>query len=448
MPLDFGLIGMLTIFIAISQSIVDSGMGTALVQKSDRTEADFSTVFIFNFAISTGIYLILFFSAPLIAKFYAVPQLVSLTRVLCLNIVINSLSLVQTTRLTIAVDFKTMAKVNVISVIVSGIFAIFVALLGFGVWALVFQALIRSIVTCLMLWYLSRWKPSIKFSKNSFKTLFGFGSKILGVGLIGTLFQNIYKVIIGKVYSAETLGYYTQGFQFAEMTAGTVTSILQKVTFPILASIKDDKKRMVSVYRKMLGMASFFIFPVMTMLALLADPLVRFFLSDKWLPTVPLLHWLCFARIIFPISVLNLNILNAIGRSDLFLKVDLSKLPMAIIALIITIPLGIKAVVIGHVVTSFLAYFVNAYMPGKLFSFGATEQMKVMAPKAIATAMMAALVYFVMSFIDFPLPQLIFGGLTGILAYILFSMLLKIQEVNEVINIASSFLNFRKSVAK
>lgn len=442
LPSDFGLIGMLAIFIALSQSIIDSGMGSALVQKVDRTDVDYSTVFVFNFAISTLIYLVLFLAAPFIAQFYAAPKLEILTRILCLNIIINSLSLVQNTRLTINLDFKTMAKVNFSSVITSGILAIILAYRGYGVWALVFQNIFRSVVATVMLWRLSKWKPSVKFSKESFKSLFGFGAKLLGAGLIATFFQNIYKVIIGKAYSSKTLGYYTQAFNFAEMTAGTVTSILQKVTYPILATIRNDETRLVSVYRRMLGMTSFFILPSMTLLALLADPLVRFFLTEKWLPTIPLLQWLCFARIIYPISAINMNILNAKGRSDLFFKVDISKLPMTLIALIITIPLGIEAVVIGHVVTSFIAFFINAYLPGKLFGYGALAQLKDMRLKIVATISMALLVYLSIVHINLPLVKLVVGGATGILGYFIVSMLLRVEEVNEVKIISSQLSHF------
>lgn len=435
MPSDFGLIGMLAIFIAISQSFINSGMGTALIQKKNRTDVDFSTVFVFNFVISTLFYLILFFSAPFIADFYGIPQLIPLTRILTLNIVINSLALVQTSRLTINLDFKTMAKVNVVSVIISGIFAVILAYSGFGVWALVFQNLLRAIISVLMLWYLSRWKPSLKFSSESFKALFGFGSKLLVAGLIATLFNNIYKVIIGKAYSSSTLGYYSQAFTFVDVTAGTVTSILQKVTFPILASIHDDEIRMVSVYRRMLGMTSFFILPAMTLLALLADPFIRFFLTDNWLPTIPLLQWLAFSRIIFPISAINMNILNAKGRSDLFLKVDSSKIPILIVTLLITIPMGIKAVVIGRVVTSLISFFINAYLPGKLFNYGAYSQLKDMFPKILATLLMAGLVYIGTFFIQLPLLKLLSGCLIGFISYYIISSLFKMAEVHEITNL-------------
>ena len=432
MPADFGLIGMLSIFIAISQSFIDSGMGSGLIQKKNRSDIDFSTVFVFNFIVSAFFYIVLFLSAPLIADFYNTPQLVLLTRVLTLNIIINSLSIVQRTRLTINIDFKVIAKVNVVAVISGGVFGIYFAYIGYGVWALVIQNLFRSSITVIMFWFLSKWKASILFSKQSFKELFGFGSKLLIAGLYAQVFNNIYNIVIGKVYAASELGFYTRAKSFAELTAGTVTSILHQVSFPILASLQDDKKKMVSVYSRLLRMTTFVIFPTMTMLALLADPFVRLLLGVKWLPVIVLLQWMCFARIFYPISVINMNILNAIGRSDLFLKVDLSKLPLIILALVITLPLGVKAMVIGHVVTSLIAFFFNAYMPGKLFGYGAFSQLRDMAPVFFATTLMAIGVFLSIYFVEILLLKLFIGLFTGIIIYIAVSYLLKSNEMNEL----------------
>ena len=441
MPEDFGLIGMLTIFIAISQTFIDSGMGSGLIQKKNRTEVDFSTVFVFNFAVSVFFYIILYFTAPLIATFYDIPQLTLLTRVLTINIVINSLAIVQRSRLTINIDFKTIAKVNVVAVITGGTFGIIFAYLGYGVWSLVIQNLIRSTITVIMLWFLSRWKPSLLFSKQSFRALFGFGSKLLLAGIIAQLFRNIYNIIIGKVYSAAELGFYAKALGFADLTAGTVTDVLNQVTYPLLASLQDERERMIFVFSRMIRMSAFFIFPIMTTLALLADPFIRLLLTEKWLPAVPLLQWMCFARIFYPVSVINMNILNAIGRSDLFLKVDLSKLPITVMALIITIPLGVKAMVIGHVVTSFIAYIINAYMPGRLFGYGPISQMREMIPVFLVTGITAIAIYVVNSYIDILILKLIIGVLTGVVVYFGFSFMFRIQEIKEVQILIRNLLN-------
>jgi O-antigen/teichoic acid export membrane protein len=270
------------------------------------------------------------------------------------------------------------------------------------------------------------------FSRQSFKQLFGYGSKLLLAGLYAQTMHEIYNITIGKVYSASDLGYYTRARSFAEMTAGTVTSILHQVTFPVLASLQDDRERMVSVYSRLIRMTAFFVFPAMTLLALLAEPLVILLLTDKWIPVIVLLQWMSFARIFYPISVINMNILNAVGRSDLFLKVDLSKFPVAVSALIITIPLGVKAIVIGHVVSSFISFFINAYLPGKMFGYGALKQLKDMSPVFIATGIMAALVIALSSQIDDLWIKLIVGGFLGLLSYIFVCNLFKLEELKEV----------------
>lgn len=444
MPEDFGLIGMLSIFIVISQSFIDSGMGTGLVQKQDRNDADFSTVFIFNFSVSLLFYLILYVSAPFIADFYQMPQLVILTRVLSLNIIINSLNIVQRTKLTINIDFKTIAIVNTTSVFISGTIAIIFAYSGWGVWALVIQRMINTIVSVIMLWSLSKWKVSLVFSKQSFKQLFGFGSKLLLQGLYAKILWEIYNILIGKVYSASELGYYTRGKSFAEVTAGTVTGILHQVTFPILASLQDDKQRLVSVYSRLIKMAAFFVLPAMTMLSLIAKPLVIILLTEKWLPVIVLLQWMSFARIVQPISVINLNILKAIGRSDLFLKVDLSNFPFMVVALIITVPLGVKAIVIGHTITSFISFFIFAYMPGKIFGYGAFKQLKDMFPVILATAVMASGVLLFNYTIDNLWFKLMGSIMIGGFIYLMVCYLLKIEELNEIKIIAYKYIGRKK----
>jgi len=441
MPEDFGLIGMLSIFITISQSFIDSGMGSGLIQKQNRTDKDFSTVFIFNFAISVFFYFILFFSAPLIAGFYDMPQLKPLVRVLSINIIIGSLGIVQRSKLTIDIDFKTIAKVNVTSVISGGIIAIFLAYMGWGVWALVMQRMIGAVVSVALFWIISKWKFSIAFSTQSFKELFGFGSKLLLQGLYAQMMNEIYNITIGKAYSAAELGYYTRAKSFASMTAGIITGILHQVTYPVLASLQDEKERMVSVYSRLIRMTAFFVIPAMTMLSLLAEPIVRILLTDKWIPVIVLLQWMSFARIIHPISGINMNILNAVGRSDLFLKVDLSKFPIMITALVITVPLGVKAMVIGHVATSLLNFFINAYMPGKMFGYGAFRQLKEMLPIFTATGIMAIFVLITNSLLENLWLKFGVGATVGLTSYLLFCYILKLQELHEIKTLAWNMIS-------
>lgn len=432
LPEDFGLIGMLSIFIGISQAFVDSGMGSGLIQKQERTDADFSTVFVFNLGVSTLFYGVLFFIAPFIAEFYDEPRLINITRVLSLNIIINALAIVQWSRLQIDIDFKSLTKVNLTGTLVSGIVAILAANYGYGVWALVIQQIIYAFVTVAVLLLLSKWKLSIVFSKESFRALFGFGSKLMLASIYAQTFQNIYSITIGKYYSAGDLGFYNRANSLSSIPSGTVSSILQQVTYPILSSLQKDKVRLVSVYKRMIKMAAFLIIPSMTLLALLAEPLVRVLLTDKWLPAVVLLQWTAIARITYPISVINMNILNAMGRSDLFLKVDLSKAPIILIILFITIPISVEAMVIGSFVGSYISFFINAYLPGRLLGYGGLQQVKDMLPYFLATIGMVAVVVGVSYFFENDYIQLLLGGILGLGSYLLVSNLLDVNELKEI----------------
>lgn len=440
MPEDFGLIGMLSIFIAISQVFIQSGMGSGLIQKQDRTEQDFSTVFIFNLVVSIVCYGILFFTAPLIASFYEMPVLVQLTRVLGLTLIINSFAVVQRTKLEIDVDFKTLSKVNVVALIVGGGLGIVAALFDYGVWSLVIQTLTISAVTAVGLWSIGNWSLSLIFSRDSFKKLFGYGSKILAAGIYGKTLQEIYNLAIGKAYAASELGYFMQAKTLSNKPSGLLYNVLQKVSFPILSSLQNNEEKMVNVFSRMIKMSAFITFPSMTLLAILAEPIVLVLLTDKWLPAVPLLQWLCFAKIVHPMGAINLNVLNAIGRSDLFLKVDLAKFPVIVGALIITIPISIEAVVIGQFVGAIISYVFHVYMPGRLFNYGLFEQVKDMIPMMISSTIMAIITYLSVQYVSSELGKIIIGLIVASLSYLLVSYLLKINELKEIFNIVKERL--------
>lgn len=431
-PENFGLIGMLAIFIALSQAFVESGLGVGLIQRQDRTDIDFSTLFVFNIGVSVFFYLMLFLSAPFIASFFKQPQLTDLARVLGLSLIINAFAIVQRTKLTIAIDFKTFAKSNVIGMIFGGLFGIMAATNGYGVWSLVIQTLGGSLATSASLWVFSNWSPSITFSKKSFQSLFGYGSKLLIASLYAQILNNVYNICLGKFYPAASLGYYTRAKSFADISSGTIVSVLQQATFPILTSVQEEKEKLVSIFSRMIRMSAFFIIPLMTLIALLAKPIVILLLTEKWVSLIPLLQWMVFARVFFPMSALNMNLLNAIGRSDLFLKVDLSKLPLTILAMIITIPLGLKAIIIGHVVTTVLFFFINAYLPGKYYGYGPIKQLKDMLPFFIATIGMSVLVVLMTCFIDNLILQLLLGITIGIVTYLFICWLFKSEELTEV----------------
>lgn len=430
-PEDFGLIGMLAIFMALSQTFIESGLGIGLIQRQDRTDIDFSTVFVFNLLVSGFFYLLLFFSAPYISLFFNQPQLTDLVRVLSLTLFLNALAIVQKTKLTIAMDFKSIAMSNVIAVIAGGLCGIVAAINGYGVWSLVVQSLVWSLATSVSLWFLSSWSPSVSFSKKSFNSLFGYGSKILLAGLYAQLLNNIYNICLGKFYPTASLGYYTRAKSFADVSAGTIVSIIQQATFPVLAAVQNDQEKLVSIYSRMIRMSAFLIIPLMTLIALLAKPIVILLLTEKWVSLIPLLQWMVFARIFLPMSAININLLNAVGRSDLYLKVDLSKLPLTILAMIITIPLGLKAIIIGHVVTSAIAFVINAYLPGKFYRYGAVKQLRDMLPVFFATIGMAISVLVLSYFIKNLILELLLGVVLGAVTYLFICWALKLEELKE-----------------
>lgn len=439
-PADYGVIGMILVFIVVANIFIDSGMSQALVQRKNRSAADMATAFYFNIAISVICYIILFFCAPAIANFYSVPMLVPILRVLGLNIIIAAFATVQRANLLAKLDFKTIAVVNICSVTVSGIVGIWMAYTGYGVWALVGQQMSSMLTSSCVFWLFGRWHPTAPFSKESFRILWNFGSKLLATGLVSTIIREINSVAIGRIYRSEELGYYTRAVQTSDMVAITTNEVINAVTFPVLSSLQDNREQMVSVYSRMLGMTAFFIFPIMTGLAVIAKPFISVLLTDKWLPAVVLLQWLCFARMFTPISSLNMNILNAIGRSDLFMKLDFSKIPLTIATMAITIPIGVEAMVIGSFINTFICYFINAYLPGKLFNFGVKAQFRIFWRIMLSTALMALVTWLAIFKIENDLAQLIVGILSGIFSYTLFSLLFRIKELTEIKEIITSRL--------
>jgi teichuronic acid exporter len=430
-PSDFGLIAMLAIFLAVAQSLIDSGFSQALIQKSKRvTEADLSTVFYVNLAVSILLYCLLYATAPSIAIFYNQPELTILARVLFLIVIINAISLVPRSKLLIAVDFKTQGLINSASMIFSAIVAIYLVQDGFGYWSLVGMNLAKALVNSVLLIIFSKWYPKWIFSTASFKSLFTFGSNLLIAGIVATAVQNLYSILIGRYFNATQVGYFQQGFNYTNILAGTLSSVVQGVTYPIMTTIQEDKERLVRIYTKVMGVTTLVTFPIFVGFAAVSEEFVIIFLGEKWEPIIPVLIILSFARLITPISTLNLNILNARGRSDLFLKTDLSKLPMTIIALLIAIPYGILGVAIAQLITTFISFFINAYYPGKLFGFGAKAQLKQIYPIATASLIM----YFVINLIELDSLslQLVAKIIAGAFVYILACWSLNVKALREI----------------
>jgi len=415
-PEDFGLIGMLIIFIAISQVFIDSGFGNALIQKKDAKQIDFSTIFYFNVLVGIVLYTILFFLAPLIANFFAQTKLVILTRVIGLQLVFNSLGLIQFVKYKKELDFRSITVAVISSNIMASILGITLAFSGFGVWALAIQMVSIYFFRTLMFWILSSWRPTLEFSYTSFKGLFNFGYKLLLSGLLDQIFQNIYLIIIGKLFTTKDLGYYTQAKIFQEVPVTTLAGIVGSVTFPAFSKIQDDNEKLLLVLSKTLKLLVFVNFPLMLGLAVIAQPLFLYVLGEKWLPSVPYFQLLAIAGMLYTLHTTNLSILQVKGRTDIFLKLEIIKKIIIVIAIFIGINWGILGLVIGRVVTSFIAYFINAYYSGKLINYSVSNQLRDIWPAMLTSIVMAVIMilagYWSQSVLSF-----IFQIVTGIIAY-------------------------------
>lgn len=435
-PKDYGLVGMLTIFIAIAQTLIDSGFSQALIRKQNRTETDNSTVFYFNIIVGLFIYLIFYLTAPVVADFYQTPLLTSIMRVMSLGVIFNSLAVVQRALLTIRIDFKTQAKASLIAAISSGITGIIMAYKGFGVWSIVTQQLTNLGLNTLLLWIFAKWHPKEKFSKNSFRELFTFGSKLLASGLLDTLYKNIYLIVIGKLFTASKLGYYTRAQQFSDFPSSNLTGILQRVTYPVLCTIQDDKEKLTHAYRKFLRISAFIIFPLMVGLSAIAEPFILLLLKEQWHFAATILQIICFAAMWYPIHAINLNLLQVEGRSDLFLKLEVIKKIVGIIILCITIPLGLIAMCYGQIASSLIALAINTYYTGKLINVGFICQMKDLTPTLILVLSMWVIIYFgIIPLCENSIIKLTTGIITGIIYYIGAAWIFKLQELKELLSI-------------
>jgi len=392
-PNEFGLVGMITIFIAISQTFITSGLGLALIRKNDCTQKDYSTVFYFNTSLSILFYVLLFLTSRPIAAFFKEPQLTDLLKVLSLSLIFNALSMVQQTILTKEINFQKLTTISIIASVVSGAISIILAYKGFGVWSLVWKTVIYSFVTFIMLWILESWKPVLMFSFNSFREMFRFGYKLLLSTLIYTVYLNIYQLVIGKFFSAMNLGYYTRANQFQQLPSSNLSGIIQKVSLPVLVKFQDDKVKLKDTYKKMVQLTMFLTFSMMIGMAAVANPLIIFLIGEKWLPAVPYLQILCFVGILDPLHSLNLNILFVDGRSDLGLKLEIIKFILAIPFVVIGVLFGIKYMLLGMIVYTIIAYLINSRWSGQIMNYPVIEQIRDVAPSFAIALTMGCVVY-------------------------------------------------------
>ena len=433
LPSDYGLIGMLAIFMSLSQVFIDGGFSNALIQKKDRTEADYTTVFYINLFISILIYFILFLIAPWIADFYDQPLLSSITRVYSINLIINSLVAVNKVKLTVALDFKTQSKIYFVAAGLSGIVGIVCAYKGLAVWSLVIQILLNSLLNVLLSFYYVRWFPKLFFSKESFYSLFSFGSKLLIASIISSVYSNIYNLVIGKKFDSSSLGFYTRANQFVTFASINISSILQRVSFPVLSEIQDDDMRLLNAYKKYIQISTWAIFPVILGLCGVAEPLVRVLLTDKWIDCVPLIQILSFAYIWDCVISVNLNLLYVKGRSDLVLKLEFKKKAIAFIILFITLLFDLYVICVGQVIYTIIALFLNTYYTKRLFNYGLTAQLKDILPQFILSLFMLFISLLLVELIPNSMLSLVSSILLCIFFYLVGSYMLRLTPFLEIV---------------
>lgn len=432
-PDEFGLLAMIAVFNSVAQAFLDSGFGAALIRKPQLSEADRSTALYFNIAAGVVLFGVMFVAAPWIADFYRRPILTGLVRWEGFLLVISGFNIVQQAQLTRDLNFKAKAIIRVVSTVLSGVVAIAAAYHGAGVWSLVVMHITSNIIQLAMLWLLSSWRPRSGWSGESFRYLWGFGSKMLASSVIDRVYTQIYPMVIGKFFSAADLGQYSRATQFTTLASHLPTNVLQQVTFPVLSQIQQDSQRLSTSYRRILRLSAFFIFPIMIGLAALGRPFVVALVTDKWLPCVPYLQIICFASMWFPIHAINLNLLQVKGRSDLFLRLEIVKKVIVTVVMVITIPFGIIAMCVGRIVTSLLCLFINTYYTGKLINVGFAMQMRDLLPTLLNSLAMGAIIYFVTLPLSGDWLQLGVGFVVGAAYYLASARLLRFPELSEAL---------------
>lgn len=428
-PSDYGLVAMVAVFTAVAQLLVDSGFASALIRKHDKTDIDYSTVFDVNVVMSFCMAALLCAFSGVIAKFYNQPLLV---KIVCLNAIcmfFNSFFAVQGVKMSADLRFKEKNIMGTIVSVIQGLVSIGMAFAGFGVWSLVYPAFIAIPLNLLFYWHYQHWFPGIRFSRKSFNNLFGFGSKLLASGLIDTIYNNIYPIVIGKFFSSKDLGYYARSDGYANLPPTTVSGIISSVAYPILSEIQDDNDRLRNAYRKLLRLSAFILFPIMVGIAVLARPIIIVMITAKWEPCILLLEILCFAHMLRPIHSLNLNLLQVKGRSDLFLRLEIIKKIIGVSILCFTIPMGIVAMCAGSVLSSVLCLAVNTFYTGKMINMGYWKQVRDLVPALLYSLSMGLLVCLAVQPFSSDIAKLAVGIPLGVIYYFGVSYFTKSQDL-------------------
>lgn len=424
LPSDFGCIGMLTIFIALSEAIIDGGFGAALIQKQETTQKDYSTIFYWNLFVSFLFFIIIMVLAPVIANFYHMPSLCEVLRGMSFVLLINGFLVIQTTILTKMLEFKSLAKINLIGTSAGVVISIIAAYLGMGVWSLVIKTLITSLVTGVLLWTINSWRPTLEFSWMSFRSLFNFGGLMLLSSVLNTLFENIQGLVIGRVYTATDMGYYSQAKKIDEIPSRSVTQIVTQVSFPVFSKIAGDIESLKKAVKKNVVCINFLIFPLQVLLIVLAEPIIVLLFSDKWIDSVPYFRILCVYSMFVALNALNTNVYKAVGKSNVYFWVQLFKKIIGIVLLVVGLQYGIIGVTWSVSVSGFLWWITSAVVNKRIIKYGFFEQVVDILPSVLVSLAIGFLFYIVGSHMSItPIISIIAIGLGYVLFYLFISRL-------------------------
>jgi O-antigen/teichoic acid export membrane protein len=392
-PADYGMIGMITIFISLSLTFIDSGFGLAYIQKQDANEKDASTIFYFNLIVSTLLYIVLWFSAPLISNFYGENQLIEIIRILSLVLIVNSFGMIQLTKLKKDVKFKKKTILIIFSTLISGSAGIIFALNGYGVWSLVIQTLTKASIESIGLWIFYKWRPQFYFSVKSLKSMFSFSAWSLITNLTSTFFENLYYIVIGKFFPAAQLGFYTKAKQFQQTLSKTTSNAVGTVAFPVFSKMQNDKVALKNAVKKFIQHTMFFVVPLSLMFVVIAEPFFIILLTEKWAQMIPFFQLLLIAGIFYPMQMVNVQVITAMGFMKLNFKLSLLKNALRVINIIFTYKYGVIFIIIGEIAFSFLALAINTFFTKRFLRYGFFEQIKDVAIIFVASIIIAVLAY-------------------------------------------------------
>jgi O-antigen/teichoic acid export membrane protein len=417
-PNDYGSLTLIMVFISIANMFVNSGFGAALIQKKEVDETDFSSVFYLNLGVSIVLYIVLFFTSPFIANFYNDFMLIPVIRVLSITIIFGAINTIHNATLSRKMKFKKSFLVQLGGNIASGVVGISMAFMGFGVWSLVFSIIASTLVGTIILWYTVKWQPKLLFSLSKLRRMFKYSSNILVSGLIEVISNNLYSLVIGKLYNNQMLGYYNRGQNIPNLVVSNINSPITAVMFPALSHCQGNKHQFKNIVRRSVVTSCFIVFPIMVGLACISEPLTILLLTDKWLPSVPFMQLSCITFAFWPIHTANVEAISAMGRSDICLKLQVIKKTILISALVITIPFGIYTMMIGSIFTSIISTFINAWPNKSLFNYSVKEQWTDISPSLLLALAMGTFVYGFNLFDLNPVVTILLQVITGALIYI------------------------------